>query len=90
MRQARAVEVTLVVHEHLRLVDQPSEGTAVNNAIAVTLIFTTEARRRFAVQTSVTARLMLRVGRKTGIRVGAQRLAHATAACSSANKASSG
>ena len=49
MRQARAVEVAFVVHEDLRLVDQPTESTAMNNAIAVTLIFSAEPRRRFAV-----------------------------------------
>jgi hypothetical protein len=38
MRQARSKQVAFVVDEDLRLVDEPAEGRAVHDAIAVSLV----------------------------------------------------
>jgi hypothetical protein len=41
VRQSCSVEITLVVDEDLRLVDQPTKGIGVHDAIAITLKLTT-------------------------------------------------
>jgi len=43
---ARAVKVTLVVHEHLRFVDQAPEGIGVDDAVAIALILAAEVGLR--------------------------------------------
>ncbi len=37
VREARAVEIAFVVHEHLGLVDEAAEGVGVDDAVAVAL-----------------------------------------------------
>jgi len=44
MRQTGAVQIALVIDEHLGLVDQCAKGVRMNNAIAVALVFATELR----------------------------------------------
>src|SRR5262249_44223109 len=39
VREPRAIQIALVVHEHLRLVDEPAERGCVDHAIAVALVF---------------------------------------------------
>ena len=45
MREARAVQVALVVHEHLGLVDEAAERVGMDDAVAVALELAAEARR---------------------------------------------
>ncbi len=40
MCQARAVQITFVIHKHLGLVHEPAESGRMDNAVAVTLVFT--------------------------------------------------
>ena len=47
MREARPVVVTLVVHEHLRLVLQPPEGRRMDDAVTVAGKVRTRRGRRF-------------------------------------------
>ena len=49
MRQARAVEVALVVHEHLGLVLQAPKRRAVDDAVAVALVFGAVRRARLGI-----------------------------------------
>jgi hypothetical protein len=49
MREARPVEVALVVHENLRLVDEAAKRGGVNDTIAVSLKLAAQRGRRFPV-----------------------------------------
>ena len=49
MREARAIVIALVIHEHLRLVREPAECTRVNDPIAITLIFRSRRTSRLPV-----------------------------------------
>ena len=40
--QAGAIQITLVIDEHLGFVDQPAEGVGMNDAIPVALVFAAE------------------------------------------------
>jgi hypothetical protein len=43
--QARAVEITLVIDEYLRLVNETPEGRRMDDAIAIALVLATVLRR---------------------------------------------
>jgi hypothetical protein len=47
MRDPRPVEIALVIHEHLGLVDQAAEGVGMDDPVAIPLEFAAECRRRF-------------------------------------------
>ena len=44
VREPRAVQIALVIDEHLRLVDQAAKGGGMDDAIAVALIFAAKSR----------------------------------------------
>jgi len=69
VREPRAVQVTLVVDEHLRLVDQAPESGRMHDAIAVALELAAVARGSLLVASAARALLVLRIGRQAGVRV---------------------
>ncbi len=66
MGQARAVEVALVIDEYLGLVHEPAKRGRVNNPVAIALVFTAVAGRRFRMAPAPTLRLAGRVRSKLG------------------------
>ena len=46
VREPRAVKIALVIHEHLRLVDEAPERVRMDDAIAIALEFAAKSRRR--------------------------------------------
>ena len=88
MRDARAVQVALVVDEHLGLVGEPAEGIAMDDAIAVALVFAAEFRRRLGMAPATRALVVRAVGREPGCgdgrRIHGSRCARSVA-CSSAS-----
>jgi len=62
MGQTRAEHIAFVVHEDLRLVFQPAEGRAVDDAVAVALELAAPPRRRFRQLAPVAGRFRHGVG----------------------------
>src|SRR4051812_26796335 len=57
MRDSRAVQVALVIDEHLCFVDEPAEGVGVNDPIAIALEFA--AKFRFGLRMPTPTRLFV-------------------------------
>jgi hypothetical protein len=64
VRDARAIEITFVIDEDLRLVDEASKRIRVNDAITIALELTTQLRRRLAELATATALVMSGVDRQ--------------------------
>jgi hypothetical protein len=64
VRQARTIQVTFVVDEYLRLVNQPAKRRGMDNAVAVALILTTISGADFFVTPSPRPRLIRGVWRE--------------------------
>ena len=56
VREPRAVEVALVVDEHLRLVDETAERRGVNDAVAIALELRAQRRRRLGMPAAARVR----------------------------------
>ncbi len=69
VRQPRAVQVTLMVDEYLRLVDQASKRRRMHDAIAIALELAAVSRRRLLVTPAARALLVLSIGRQPRVRV---------------------
>jgi hypothetical protein len=52
VRDARAIQIALVIDEHLRLVNQPPEGARMDDAIAIALVLGAKAWRSFLVNST--------------------------------------
>ena len=66
MRQARSVEVTLVIDEDLCFVDKPAKCGGMDDAVAIALILATIGGGRFFVAPAPTLRLVGRIRCKSG------------------------
>ena len=64
MCQSRAIQVALVIDEHLRLVHEPPERGRVNDAIAIALVLAAVGRWRLFYSAAATARLVCGEGSK--------------------------
>ena len=88
-----AIEVALVVHEHLGLVDEPPERVRMHDAVAVALVFTAELRRRLVAAAAASGRVVRRIRSEreghAGV-LGARRRTHEKKPARVASRASSG
>src|ERR1044072_3804567 len=57
MRDPRPVEIALVIHEHLALVDQAAEGVGMDDAVAIPLELAAECRWWFRKSAASTLRV---------------------------------
>ena len=63
MREARSEQISLMIQKHLGLVDQATEGRAVNNAVPITLVVGAVQGHRLLVTTTTAARWITGVWR---------------------------
>jgi len=69
MRQAGSVKIALMVNKYLRLVDQPSKGRGMHDAITVALKFAPVSMRGFGILAPATGGLQSSVRGQTRIRI---------------------